>query len=78
MDIKASIACITFILTSAIRFNCDHGALHSELQQLGLPREHSTSIKRIADEHHAEIEAKLRNKPLRGLKAHFSLGFVVM
>lgn len=66
IDMKACISCISFILTSAVRFNCDHNALHSELQQLGLPREHSTSIKRIVGDYHGDIATTLRNQTLKG------------
>lgn len=66
IDLKACIACITHIIKSAVRFNCDSNALHSELQQLGLPREHSTSIKRVTDDQSADIAAKLRDTSLKG------------
>jgi len=65
IDLKASIACITYIITSTMRYNCDHNAMHSELQQLGLPREHSTSLKRIIDEHSVDITEKLRSSSLK-------------
>lgn len=40
--------------------------LHSELQQLGLPREHSGSIRRVTDEHYADIVLKLGADSLKG------------
>lgn len=67
IDLKACIACLTFIITSATRFGCDQSALHSELQQLGLPREHSTSIKRVVDENANDLAVKFRAASLRGL-----------
>ena len=35
---KASIATLTFILSSAAKFSVNEGTLSSELQQLGLPK----------------------------------------
>ncbi|CAH0561940.1 unnamed protein product [Brassicogethes aeneus] len=67
IDLKACIACLTYIITSATRFNCDSSALHSELQQLGLPREHSTSIKRVTDDQITHLAAKFRSCSLKGL-----------
>lgn len=46
-DLKATIACINFILNSAVRHGCDEAVLTSELQQLGLPQEHSQSLRRV-------------------------------
>lgn len=37
-DIKASIAALSFILTSAAKYNVDPETLSNELQQLGLPK----------------------------------------
>ncbi|XP_019869219.1 COMM domain-containing protein 4 [Aethina tumida] len=65
IDLKACIACLTYIIVSAARFNCDGSALHSELQQLGLPREHSTSIKRVTDDQITNLAAKFRGCSLK-------------
>lgn len=37
-DIKASVAVLTFILSSAAKHDVDSESLSSELQQLGLPK----------------------------------------
>lgn len=37
-DVKASIAVLSFILTSAAKHDVDSESLSSELQQLGLPK----------------------------------------
>lgn len=37
-DIKASIAVLSFILSSAVKHDVDSESLSSELQQLGLPK----------------------------------------
>ncbi|KAF2897028.1 hypothetical protein ILUMI_09144 [Ignelater luminosus] len=65
VDLKACIACLSYIIFSTIRFNCNHGALLSELQQLGLPREHSTSIKKVIDDHGEHLVTKLKATSLK-------------
>jgi predicted ATP-grasp superfamily ATP-dependent carboligase len=37
-DVKAAIAALTFIFSSAAKYNVDSESLSSELQQLGLPK----------------------------------------
>ncbi|CAH1173669.1 unnamed protein product [Phaedon cochleariae] len=64
VDLKACIACLSYILSSTTRFSCDSNALQSELQQLGLPREHSTSIKKIVDEHITNLTKKFGDMSL--------------
>lgn len=65
IDLKACIACITYILTSAARFNCDSNMLQKELQQLGLPIEHSTSIKRVINDQITQLTEKFRTSSLK-------------
>ncbi|XP_065171794.1 COMM domain-containing protein 4-like [Atheta coriaria] len=65
ISLKACIACIQYILYSTVRYNCDHNALNSELQQLGLPREHSTAIKKVIDDQAQEIHAILKSSSLK-------------
>ncbi|XP_060516089.1 COMM domain-containing protein 4 [Cylas formicarius] len=65
IDLKACIACLTYIISSATRFNCDSSALQSELQQLGLPREHSTSIKRVFEDQNANLAETFKTQSLK-------------
>ncbi|CAG9858223.1 unnamed protein product [Phyllotreta striolata] len=65
IDLKACIACISYILTSTTRFNCDSNVLQNELQQLGLPREHSTSLKRVIDDQVSALKEKFKQASLR-------------
>lgn len=54
VDVRACVACIAHIVTTAVRFLRMRGAsdvLYTELQQLGLPREHSACLRKILDEH---------------------------
>lgn len=64
IELQASIGCISFILSVATKFNSDSNILHSELQQLGLPREHSTSIKRVLDDQIINLTQKLKSSSL--------------
>jgi len=43
-DIKASVSGLEFIIKSASKHGVDGETLSNELQQLGLPKEHSTSL----------------------------------
>jgi len=47
-EIKAAVAALEFILRCAAKYDCDASKLEAELQQLGLPKEHSTSLCRFA------------------------------
>lgn len=76
-DLKASIACLKHIITSTVKFNCDSNALQSELQQLGLPREHSTSIKRIIDDHNEAIKTQLKADSLKGCLLQVTLFYTL-
>lgn len=65
IELQACIACISFILSVATRFSSDSNVLHSELQQLGLPREHSTSLKRVFDEQISNLTEKFKLESLK-------------
>ncbi|CAH1121262.1 unnamed protein product [Ceutorhynchus assimilis] len=74
IDLKSCIACLKYIISSATRFHCESSALQSELQQLGLPREHSNSIKRVFEEYNGALSENfkaqlLRVNPLEGVSA---------
>ncbi|XP_052797523.1 COMM domain-containing protein 4-like isoform X2 [Mya arenaria] len=43
-DVKASISALHFILASAAKYAVDADSLANELQQLGLPKEHTASL----------------------------------
>ncbi|KAL0968903.1 hypothetical protein UPYG_G00273460 [Umbra pygmaea] len=64
-DIKASIAVLTFILSSAAKHDVDSDSLSSELQQLGLPKEHSTGLCKAYEEQHSALQQRLRRSSLR-------------
>ncbi|XP_070177673.1 COMM domain-containing protein 4-like isoform X2 [Littorina saxatilis] len=64
-DVKASIAALTFIMTSAAKYDCEDETLSNELQQLGLPKEHATSLcKSYSDAFH-KLQEEFRNQSLR-------------
>uniref|UniRef100_A0A8C0WT07 COMM domain-containing protein 4 n=1 Tax=Castor canadensis TaxID=51338 RepID=A0A8C0WT07_CASCN len=49
-DVKATVAVLSFILSSAAKHSVDGESLSSELQQLGLPKEHAASLCRCYEE----------------------------
>ncbi|XP_055638473.1 COMM domain-containing protein 4 [Toxorhynchites rutilus septentrionalis] len=61
---KAAFACIRFLLVSAARFNTDSAVLGIELQQLGLPREHTTVMCQVLDSYVRQIRTKLHQSSL--------------
>ena len=64
-DTKSTVAAVRFILTSGARFNVDQETLSSELQQLGLPKEHSTAICRVYNDKKSNLMEKLQEISLR-------------
>ncbi|KAI4485194.1 hypothetical protein M0804_006699 [Polistes exclamans] len=71
-DAKAMIAALELIFTSSARYGVSAADLSSELQQLGLPREHSTAVARIHTDCCPQLTATLSSQSLRG-KIIFSL-----
>lgn len=64
-DIKASIAALSFILSSAAKYNVDGDSLSNELQQLGLPREHSVSLHKVYEDNLNRLQGVLRDTSFR-------------
>ncbi|NXS13572.1 COMD4 protein, partial [Neodrepanis coruscans] len=64
-DVKATIAVLGFILSSAAKHNVDSESLSSELQQLGLPREHASGLCRSYEEKQNFLQDSLRACSLR-------------
>ncbi|RUS69899.1 hypothetical protein EGW08_022340 [Elysia chlorotica] len=64
-DIKASIAALTFILSSAAKYDVDQETLSNELQQLGLPKEHTTSLCKSYSDAHTKLQENFRESSLR-------------
>ena len=66
-DMKASVASLHFILSKAAGHGVDDATLFKELQQLGLPKEHSESVCRPYRERGGQLHEKLRHcVPLTG------------
>uniref|UniRef100_A0AAX7VN84 COMM domain-containing protein n=1 Tax=Astatotilapia calliptera TaxID=8154 RepID=A0AAX7VN84_ASTCA len=64
-DIKASVAVLSFIFSSAAKHDVDSESLSSELQQLGLPKEHTTGLCKSYEDKHVALREKLRETSLR-------------
>lgn len=62
---KAAIASLRFLLVNASRFNADSSTFGEELQQLGLPKEHSTSLCKVHTENLEAIRKKLKENCLK-------------
>ena len=62
---KAIIAALEMIFASSSRNSVSSADLSSELQQLGLPREHSMIISRLHTDNSPEISAVLTGQSLR-------------
>ncbi|XP_068927235.1 COMM domain-containing protein 4 [Petaurus breviceps papuanus] len=64
-DVKATVAVLSFILSSAAKHNVDSESLSSELQQLGLPKEHASGLCRSYEEKQGPLQESLRGSSLR-------------
>lgn len=56
---------LVFILESSARHGVNESALSNELQQIGLPREHSQAICKVYCEHSSAITERLAQSSLR-------------
>ncbi|XP_013385008.1 COMM domain-containing protein 4 [Lingula anatina] len=64
-DVKASIAALTFIFSSAAKYSVEGEALSNELQQLGLPKEHSVALCKVYEDSLGKLQEELKFKSLR-------------
>ena len=63
-DVEAVSAALTFVLTSCGRHDNKPEDVTNELQQLGLPKEHSTAIGKVYGEHKSKIRETLAKSSL--------------
>ena len=68
-EVKAAVAALQHILESAAKYDCDDIVLENELQQLGLPKEHTVSLCRPYKDNRETLRRALADKTfrLRGL-----------
>ncbi|GFW98929.1 COMM domain-containing protein 4 [Trichonephila clavipes] len=59
-DVKATIAALSFILTSSTKHGIDEESLSNELQQLGLPKESSAALCKNFSENYLLLQHKLK------------------
>uniref|UniRef100_A0A1B0EVW2 Uncharacterized protein n=2 Tax=Phlebotomus papatasi TaxID=29031 RepID=A0A1B0EVW2_PHLPP len=67
MDLKSArsaFACLRFLLTSAVRHNTPPAIFEAELQQLGLPKEHSAGLCRTLGEFSERLQDFLNSQSL--------------
>lgn len=65
--LKSTLACIRFLITNAIRFDCDASVFGVELQQLGLQKENSNAICKVMVDYKEKLRQHLRENTLRGI-----------
>uniref|UniRef100_A0A8C9I7S6 COMM domain-containing protein n=1 Tax=Piliocolobus tephrosceles TaxID=591936 RepID=A0A8C9I7S6_9PRIM len=58
-NVKATVAVLSFILSSAAKHSVDGESLASELQQLGLPQEHAAGLCRCYEEKQSPLQKHL-------------------
>ena len=76
-DAMAVVAAIHFILASAARYDVDGEVLSRELQQLGLPREHTEALVKVQVESRAQLQQLARQRSLQ-LPRLSSLGWRIL
>ena len=64
-DIKATVAAVDFIFSSAGKHSVDDDSLSNELQQLGLPKELATSICKVYSDKKELLQSALKAKSMR-------------
>lgn len=64
-DVKACIAAVHFFITNAAKFDVDENTLSKELQQLGLPKEHSDSLCWPYRDNKEQLQARLLHRSLK-------------
>ncbi|CAL4166356.1 unnamed protein product, partial [Meganyctiphanes norvegica] len=62
---RAVVAAVRWILASAAGAGVAGNILDSELQQLGLPREHAQAITKVYQDHQQDLEAHARKNSLK-------------
>ncbi|XP_004364226.2 hypothetical protein CAOG_03387 [Capsaspora owczarzaki ATCC 30864] len=64
-DVKASIAAISFIISSSSKYAVDGESLSNELQQLGLPKEHAGALCRAYADSLDKLQTLFKAQSLR-------------
>jgi len=64
-EVKATVAALLFVFTTSARHSVDGETLGSELQQLGLPREHAAALCRVYSDNLTSISSRLQDQSLR-------------
>ncbi|XP_033725446.1 COMM domain-containing protein 4-like [Pecten maximus] len=64
-DVKASLAALSFVLSSAAKYGIDGESLSNELQQLGLPKEHTSALCKSYSDGLDKLQTHFRKTSLR-------------
>lgn len=62
--VKLSFSCLRFLVLNAIKYNADEHTFTTELQQLGLQKDHSTAICKVMVEHSSALKKFLKDTSL--------------
>jgi len=69
-DTKAAIAELDFIFQNAVKYEIDESILKNELQQLGLPKEHSEMVAKLFRENFDNLKTRFTNDSFRITEIH--------
>lgn len=61
---KSAVASLRFLIVSTVQHNAAVEIFGAELEQLGLPKEHSTAVCRVVSEHSEKIRDHLAKQSL--------------
>lgn len=64
-DMMACVSCLKHIIFSAAKYDCDEQSLEVELQQLGLPKEHTLTLCRSYKERREALRAHFLSQTFR-------------
>ena len=62
---KTSYECVRFLILSAVRHNTDSNTFNIEIQQIGVPKEHSSALCKVLDENSVKLRKYLEMQTLR-------------
>ncbi|RWS29641.1 COMM domain-containing protein 4-like protein, partial [Leptotrombidium deliense] len=64
-DVKGIFAALSYILKSSVKYSVDAGVLGNELQQLGFPKEHASSISKVFSDKMDALKTALCKQSLK-------------
>lgn len=62
---KTSYECVRFLILSAVRHNTDSNTFNIEIQQIGVPKEHSSALCKVMEENSVKLRKYLESQTLK-------------